>query len=197
LARNGAPIRLYSRKCLALLAYLAVTGVSHRRETLTALFWPESDERRAGIALRSSLSRLRASLDGEWLLADRETAGLDGSQNPAVDVMRFRNLLARCQTHGHGMRETCSQCLPLLAEVAQLHQGHFMAGFTLRDSPEFDDWQSVEARALQRELASALERLAEGYAAQGDLEQALTYAQRWETLEPLSRFSTPIENQLQ
>jgi len=72
-----------------------------------------------------------------------------------------------------------------------------MAGFTLRDSPEFDDWQSVEARALQRELASALERLAEGYAAQGDLEQALTYAQRWETLEPLSRFSTPIENQLQ
>ena len=62
--------------------------------------------------LRTTLSRLRRTLKDRWLVADRQTVGLDGSQEGAVDVLRFRSLLAQCHTHGHGVRETCPECLP-------------------------------------------------------------------------------------
>jgi len=170
---------------MALLAYLAVTGHSHSRESLAALFWPEMDDRRARGALRSTLSRLRRSLGGAWLVVDRETVGLDGSQRGVVDVLWFRDLLARGRTHGHPSGQACPDCLSLLAEAVELCRADFLAGFTLRDSPQFDDWQSFQTEALRRELAGALEILAEGYAAQGDVERAIACGQRWIGLDRL------------
>jgi predicted ATPase/DNA-binding SARP family transcriptional activator/NTP pyrophosphatase (non-canonical NTP hydrolase) len=185
LDRDGEPVHLRSRKCLALLAYLAVTGRTHRRDSLASLFWPESDARRAQHSLRNTLSLVRRALNGAWFVVDRETIALDGSEREAVDVVRFRDLVARCQRHGHSVRETCAECLPLLEEAVELCRGHFMAGFTLPDSPEFDDWQTREGEALQRELAEALERLVEGYTVQGDMERVMAHAQRWVGLDPL------------
>jgi len=185
LAEDGIPVDLPSRKALALLAYLAVTGVRHRRSALAAMFWPESDRERAQNVMRYTLSLLRRALKGRWLAADRETAGLDGSQEDAVDVLRFRSLLALCRTHGHGVRETCPECLPVLSEAVKLCRGDFLAGFTLRDSVEFDMWQSLEAEALRQELVGALRWLVEGLAGQGETEQASAYAKRWLALEPL------------
>jgi predicted ATPase/DNA-binding SARP family transcriptional activator len=184
-ARDGDPLRLRSRKALALLAYLAVTGARHSRPTLAALLWPESDRQRALKSLRYTLRILRKALEGRWLLADRETAGLDGRQERAVDVLQFRRLLAQCQAHGHAVKETCPQCLPLLDEAVELYRGDFLAGFTLRDSAEFDTWQSLETEALRQELASALERLVARFAAQADVERAGGYAKRWLALDPL------------
>jgi len=185
LARDGQALHLRSRKCLALLAYLAVTGRVYRRDRIAALLWPDSDAPRAQNSLRNTLSLLRRALNGTWLVVDRETIGLDGSEREAVDVVRFRDLLSECQRHEHGLRQTCAQCLPLLEEAVGLCEGNFMSGFTLPDSAEFDDWQAVEGGALQRELSEALERLAEGYAAQGEMEKAIIHAHRWLGLDPL------------
>jgi DNA-binding SARP family transcriptional activator/tetratricopeptide (TPR) repeat protein len=185
LVRDGVALRLRSRKCLALLAYLAVTETSHRRERLAALLWPESDAPRAANSLRYTLSLLRRALDGAWLAVDREMIALDGSERRAVDVVRFRALVAECRTHGHAAGETCPHCLPLLSEAVELYQGDFLAGFTLRDSPEFDEWQAAEGGALRREVAGALERLAEGYAAHGEVDRGVSYAQRWVALDGL------------
>ena len=38
---NGMPVEIAAQKALALLAYLAITGVSHRRDFLATLFWPD------------------------------------------------------------------------------------------------------------------------------------------------------------
>jgi DNA-binding SARP family transcriptional activator len=48
-------------KRLALLAYLAIAAPRgfHRRDSLLALFWPESDQAHARGALRNGLSFLR------------------------------------------------------------------------------------------------------------------------------------------
>ena len=54
-------------------------------------------------------------------------------------------------------------------EAAEIYQGDFLSGFTLRDSPGFDDWQSLEAQALRREMGGALERLSEVRAIRGDV----------------------------
>jgi len=185
LARDGVPIDLPSRKALALLAYLAITGTTHRRATLAALFWPESDARGARHALRSTLWLLRRTLDDAWLLVDRNTVALDGSQEQSVDVVRFRTLLAQRLTHDHAARDTCPACLPLLSEAVDLYGGHFLAGFTLRDSVEFDTWQSLETESLRQELVGALQRLVQGCTGQGQVEQAIECAKRWLALDPL------------
>ena len=185
LTEEGDPVDLPSRKALALLAYLTVTGVRHQRTTLAAMLWPESDRERAQNVFRYTLSLLRRALKGQWLVSDRETLALDGSQEEGVDVLRFRYLLDLCQTHGHTFREVCLQCLPLLEQAVALYRGDFMAGFSLSDSVEFDMWQSLEAEARRQELAGALERLVEGLGAQGEEEQASAYAKRWLSLDPL------------
>jgi DNA-binding SARP family transcriptional activator len=64
LADDGVPLRLRSRKCMALLAYLAVTGRAHGRASLAVLFWSESDPKHAHAGLRYTLSWLRKALHG-------------------------------------------------------------------------------------------------------------------------------------
>lgn len=64
------------RKALAMLAYLAVTGVHQSRDTLAALLWPEQDASDALANLRRTLGVLKASV-GEGVLAiDRSQIGL-------------------------------------------------------------------------------------------------------------------------
>ena len=66
-----------------------------------------------------------------------------------------------------------------------LFSGDFLEGFSLRDSPEFDDWQIGEADTLNRELGSALRRLVELLAAGGEYERAVPHARRWLEVDPL------------
>jgi len=73
-----------------------------------------------------------------------------------------------------------------------------MAGFTLPDSPAFDDWQSYEREGLRRDLAGALERLAGllGRSAEESTEQAIGYARRWLALDPLDEAAHRLLMQL-
>ena len=74
--RDGLPIKVDTRKAIALLAYIAVTGESHRRASLINLLWPESDHTRGRAALRRTLYSLRKALAGAWLDVDGEVIGL-------------------------------------------------------------------------------------------------------------------------
>lgn len=187
---QGAPIALDRHKALALLAYLAVTGQAHRRDALAALFWPESGQTQARTALRRVLATLTSALPGDWWQVDRETLGLHcAPATPTgvwLDVGQFQALLTACRSHGHGTSDVCAACLPLLAAAAALAQGDFLAGFTLRDSPDFDDWQLLQAETLRRDLGSALARLARGHSAGREWETAIRYGRRWLALDPLN-----------
>ena len=44
---GGRPLKVDTRKAVALLAYLAVEGRPARRDTLASLLWPENDPERA------------------------------------------------------------------------------------------------------------------------------------------------------
>ena len=181
---GGVPVEADTRKATALVAYLAVTGRRHTRDALAGLLWPEYNQARSRAALRRTLSSLRGAREAGWLRVDRE--GVDLSRDGVVvDVDRFRDLLAGCRNHGHPGAEVCARCLPLLSEAAALYGGDFMAGFGLRDSVAFDDWQFFEAEGLRRELAGALERLALGLAARGEWEAAIVHARRWLSLDHL------------
>ncbi len=183
LDRGGRAIYIERRKALALLAYLALTGECQRRETLAALFWPEADGPEGRAALRRTLSVLNAALEG-GLDVQRDCVGLLAHQIE-LDVERFRRHIVAARQHHAPGAALCASCLAGLAEAAALYRGDFMDGFTLRDSPAFDDWQLQQTEALRRELAEGLELLAMGYALQGDYRSALEPARRWVALDPL------------
>ena len=66
-----------------------------------------------------------------------------------------------------------------------LFSGDFLEGFSLRDSPEFDDWQIGEADALRRELGSALRRLVELLLRARRVRAGAPARRRWLALDPL------------
>lgn len=179
LALNGQPIDINRRNVLALAAYLAVTRRPHSRDALAAIFWPEAEPSRARAALRRTLSALNTALDGDWLDADRETIGLAIERDIWVDVLQFKECLAEARPGLAG--------LTTLTEAIALYRDDFLAGFTLRDSPAFDEWQFFQSEALRHELTHALERLTQIYSQQqGDAHTALTYAQRRVEIDPLN-----------
>jgi DNA-binding SARP family transcriptional activator/Tfp pilus assembly protein PilF len=181
---DGEPIEVDTRKAIALLAYLAVTRERHERDALAGLLWPEYNQTRARAALRRTLSSLGKARAEGWLEADRESIDLKRDR-VWVDVDHFRELLAECRTHGHPETEVCPDCLPPLSEAVALYRDDFLAGFALRDSAAFDDWQFFQAEELRRELAGALERLSRGHGALEEWEEAVSHARRWLALDPL------------
>ncbi|HEX2739637.1 MAG TPA: AAA family ATPase [Rubrobacter sp.] len=182
---DGVPVEVDTRKAIALVAYLAVTQRGHTRDALAGLLWPEYNQSRARAALRRTLSSLGKARAEGWLRVDREGVDLADDAGLWVDVDRFRGLLAECRTHGHADPEVCPECLPPLTEAATLYRDDFMAGFGLRDSVAFDDWQFFQSESLRRELAGALEKLARGRGALGEWESAVAHARRWLALDTL------------
>ena len=182
---DGEPVKLDRRKAIALLAYLAVTGESHRRDALVNLLWPESDSSRGRATLRRTLYALNQALPGDWLEVDREEVGLDPDADLWVDVAYFQAYLAECKTHGHSAAQVCPGCVSPLTEAVGLVRGEFLSGFSLKDSFNFDDWQLFQAERLRRKLAGALERLVQWHSRQREFEPAAGYARRRLALDPL------------
>jgi predicted ATPase/DNA-binding SARP family transcriptional activator len=185
LERDGVPLAFDSRKQLALITYLAMTGQGHTREALITLLWPELEPSRGRAGLRRDLSVIRKALEEQWLTVEGETVSSDPAADLWLDVVEFRDLVGSWRGHGHLEEEVCSRCLTALAEAVALYQGDFMAGFSLRDSAEFDEWQFFQTEGLRQELARTLERLVRGHRARGAYEAAIPYARRWVALDPL------------
>jgi predicted ATPase/DNA-binding SARP family transcriptional activator len=185
LERNGVTVEVDTRKAIALLAYLTLTGQRQRRDTLAALLWPEHDQTSARGALRRTLSTLNKALGGVGLAADRETVWLDNGAPIWSDIALFQQLLAAARALTSRPAERCGSIMEPLAAAAALYRDDFMAGFSLRDSPAFDDWQGFQAESLRRDLATALERLVECHTLLGAFAPAIGYARRWLTLDPL------------
>jgi len=194
--RNGEDITLDTRKASALIAYLAIAKQRQSRDTLAALLWPEFDETHARATLRRTLSTLNKALDGNWLEISREYISLNFSADIWLDVDEFHNLISECRSHDHLPTETCSECVKPLSAAVELYGGDFLAGFSLRDSSNFDDWQFYQADSLRRDFTSALERLVQCYSTSGNFESAIMYAQQWLALDRLNESAHRLLMQL-
>jgi DNA-binding SARP family transcriptional activator len=168
--RDGAPVTFDTRKATALLALLAVTGREHSREQLADLLWPEADSAKSRASLRRTLSVTAAAM-GDGLSISRAAVALD----PAlvrVDVREFGALIGRPDAAS-------------LERAAALYRDDFLAGFTLRGCPEFEEWQESVSEELRQELTRGLQRLVTACIVDGELERAAVHARRWLQLDPL------------
>jgi DNA-binding SARP family transcriptional activator len=187
---DGQAAVVDTRKATALLAYLAVTEKTHQRDTLAALLWPEYDQTSARAALRRTLSTLNRALNGAHLEITRETIGLAPASNRWIDAIEFRRLLSQISIsansiHGHAANEICPRCMVTLENAAHLYLEPFMAGFSLRDSASFEEWQFFQEETLRRELSGVLEKLVFGLQANQRFEEAIQISRRWLSLDSL------------
>lgn len=189
---DGVPVEVDTRKAIALLVYVAVSGRPQSRDRLAGLLWPEYDQDKARAALRRTLSALRKALGERWVSADRLAVSLD-ADGVSVDLLSFRRHLAKVSEHGHAPSEPCPSCSLELEAAVALYGGGFLQGFALRDAEPFEEWQSLEAESVDRSFAGALDALVHAHVATGNLDKALEAAQRKLGLDPLDE---PTHKQL-
>lgn len=157
-------------KRLALLAYLAAAaphtaetnGKPHfvRRDTLSALFWPEHDQEHARSSLRQALRGLRQPLGPNVILTQGYEAVALDARAIWCDAVAFQSHLA-AGDHAAGVA---------------LYRGEFLTGFFLTDAPEFERWMEDRRARLRRAACAAARALSESYVAAGQLADATTMA---------------------
>jgi DNA-binding SARP family transcriptional activator/TolB-like protein/Flp pilus assembly protein TadD len=151
-------------KRIALLAYLAAARPRgfHRRDTLLALFWPESDNTRARAALNQAVYVLRSVL-GEQAIATRGDGDI-GLRDDVIwcDANAFETALDSGRT----------------AEALSLYEGDLLAGFFVVGAPEFERWIVRERDRLRQRAADAAWSLAEEHAAARNVVEAERLARR-------------------
>jgi TolB-like protein/DNA-binding SARP family transcriptional activator/cytochrome c-type biogenesis protein CcmH/NrfG len=166
LRSDGVEVRsvLAQPKRLALLAYLASAAPRgfHSRDTLLALFWPESDGERARNSLRQALHQLRRSLGDDVLVSrgDREV-GLDPERfwcdaaafDQAVEEVRYEDAL-------------------------KLYRGDLLPGFFVDDAAEAERWLEEERARRRRAAVDAAWKLAEREESRGEWRAAALWAER-------------------
>lgn len=180
------PVNVNRRSIVALLSYLAVndsrqTKRVYSRELLSALLWPDYDQVKAFTNLRHTLWEIQKTFGSNWLIANRQTIGLQANANLWVDVHRFESLLSEGQAQNDVLLR-----IPLLRESVNLYRHHFLTGFNLKNSSTFEEWSLAKTDELRHKLRDVLTLLTEDYCLLGDAESALPYVRRLVTLDPLN-----------
>ncbi len=182
-----------TRKALALLVYLAVEGGLHTRQTLSEALWPELDAEHGRAALRATLLELRKLLErshapGErtHLLVERETLALEQNSSLLLDL---RIVEALSKHIGRGVDPPAGQepeaWLAQLEQATRLARGPFLASFTLRDSPFFDDRTRQHREYWHLRVHQLFDALSRIYERAGDVERAIETVSRWLGFDPL------------
>ncbi len=179
-----------SKRNEALLAYLALEAdVSHRRENLVGLLFPELPDEQARTNLRQTLTRLRRAIgDSEakppFLLVTRESTQFNIASDQFVDVLAFQELADGCPAHSGRRDGQCLGCMRFAQEALDLYRGPFLDGFFLEDSAAFDDWLLSQRERLQQMALAIAAQLVEYYERRGDYPAAELAARRQIELEP-------------
>ncbi|MBA2312740.1 MAG: AAA family ATPase, partial [Actinobacteria bacterium] len=151
---------------------------------LANLLWSEYDDDRARAALRRTLSNLKSALGDRWLSIDRAAVGLR-RVDFRLDVEEFEELRRISLDDGSDARVS-DQALAAAIEAIELYRGDFMAGFYLRDSPNFEDWQLSQSENRRAELGSILEVAVRANAGRGRYDDASRHARAWLELDSLN-----------
>ncbi|MGH7676954.1 MAG: BTAD domain-containing putative transcriptional regulator [Gemmatimonadaceae bacterium] len=161
--RNVADVLRRSKRA-ALLAYLAAASPRgmHRRDTLVALFWPETDATHARSALSQAVYVLRKELGDDAIIArGDDEVGLN-PEVVRVDTWEFEDAL---DANG-------------AARALSVYEGDFLAGFFVAEAPDFERWLEQERKRLRARASDAAWALAQDFAGRNDRVDAGRWARR-------------------
>ena len=165
---GGRPVKLRTKKQVALLCYLAVARRWHTRDALAELLWPDGDFAKSRHSLAVALSYLRGKLGRDILETVQERVRLhpDGIE---LDVDR----LLRGDVLGSDTD------MPLDVDG-------FLEGFEVPNALPFAHWRDGERARLLPNVLDALVILIDRCRRTGDFRQIETLGLRLQRFEPLS-----------
>jgi predicted ATPase/DNA-binding SARP family transcriptional activator len=134
------------------------------------MLWPDYPEEGARANLRHALANLRQVLGEEenavpFILVEGETLQLNSGSGCWLDAAELDRLAA-------------GAAISDLEAAVGLYRGGFLEGFTLKDSPEFDNWTAVLRQRYLEQVSAALGKLAESYEQSKDYEKAIGFTRR-------------------
>jgi len=168
-----------THRARALLLFLAM----HRRravhrETLCAALWPEVSEGSARSQLRKAVWRIRVAVGSEAdcpLVSNEYQVGLDPTKTQ-IDIWDFADVLARLELKpDHDLSEEDAAAL---LKALESNKGLFGLGI-------FDDWLLAEQEAQEEAKLLAMERLVAFHRSKGNLNRAISWAQKALKIDPL------------
>ena len=137
------------------------------RDSLMAIFWPGSDARAAGHALRQSLYHLRKSLGGaDWISARGHE--LVVRSDVAADATAFDEAMARGD----------------MERALRLYPGPFLEGVHLVSLSSWESWVDARRARYARLFRQACRTVLDARLSARDFAGALAIAERWSAPDP-------------
>lgn len=179
----GPPLLLQQGRCLndqisgrplALLSYLVVTGSPHTRNVLANLLWADLENQQARNNLRYLLPDLRKMFSAH-LTITTHSIGFNRQQPYTLDT----EILCAAVT---AKAESVSS--QHLQAAVDLYRGEFLAGFTIRHAPVFEEWVVMQRTHMHQLVVQGLYTLATRYFAEAKPNAGLSAIQRLLQLEP-------------
>ena len=161
LVRPDATVVTLERKDAALLALLAFDGPTSRSR-VAALLWPDADADKARNSLRQRLFRLRRAAGTELIEPDESLRLADRVE--------------------HNLGSPARQ----LADDPTAAAGDLLGACAYEDCPELEDWVRIAREHWRAMRRDALAELAAKREADGQIAQALVYAERLLAEDPVS-----------
>ncbi len=166
LQANQLPIELPSRPAQSLLAYLVLNkGVTHRREKLAGILWPNASESNARNYLRQALWRIRKALESaslkweDYLKINDITITFNEQSDYWLDVSSL-------------LEEENDQTVEEDLNRLRLYRGELLAGF-------YDEWIERERDRLRSAYHEKMARVI-GYLCQAQRwRDVLKWAEEW------------------
>ena len=165
-----------SQKALGLLAYLAYTGTTHRREALADLLWDSRTTKQALSNLRTVLTQLRKEL-ADYLVVSNRSLAFDQEADYWLDTTALQHVL----TTPLDSPENAKQ----VEAGLQLYCGEFLEGLSFPDAPRFNEWAMLERERLHLSVIEQYRELATYYLEQADYKQGITISDSWLALDML------------
>lgn len=165
LTRGSASLPLVRRpRKLALFAVLALSRPPFRsRDTLQAMFWPESDQDHARKSLNTAVHGLRQDLGADVVLSRGDDEIGVAADLVWSDVRAFNEAIAAGDVE----------------QALDLYGGDLMAGFFVKGgAPGFERWLDAERERLRHAAHGAAIQRAERAEHAGDIDKAVDWARR-------------------
>lgn len=166
---DGEPIKVHSRPAQSLLAYLVLNaGISHRRERLAGLLWPDSAEANARSYLRQTLWRIRKALTAyplplrDYLQTDDISISFDEQSDYWLDAA---SVLMRNKSWSEEE----------LIKIVSVYRGELLPGF-------YDEWVYLERERLRAAFENKMKLLLEALLNAGHFDDVLHWGEHWISL---------------
>lgn len=157
---EGQPADVSLRPVQLLLVYLLLhRGVSHRRERLSGLLWPDYTEESARKNLRNTVYRLRKIIGDDYLIAYRTTLAFNTAAPLQLDVAQLEV-------------ETDPADIEALIRTVEAYQGELLPGF-------YEDWVLVERERLRALFEQWMQELLDALEVASRWKASLTWGEHW------------------